>query len=109
MVDALVAGGVTGIEITYSTPNAEAVVSSVHSHYGDEIVLGWVTLTAPAQAESARAAGARFLVSSISEPGLVKAMVASGLLTMARALTPTEVYQVYQLGTDVVKRFSRDL
>jgi 2-dehydro-3-deoxyphosphogluconate aldolase/(4S)-4-hydroxy-2-oxoglutarate aldolase len=109
MVDALIKGGVLGIEITYSTPNAEEVVKTLAAKYGDQIVLGMGTLTKPEQAESAKKAGANYLVSPISEPVLVKTMVNTGLLTMAGALTPTEVYQVYSLGTDVVKIFPGSL
>ncbi len=109
MVDALVAGGVLGIEITYSTPKAEDVVAQLHKKYGEQILLGMGTLTQPAQAKTAKAAGARFLVSPICEAGLVKAMVASDLLVMAGALTPTEVYQAWQLGADVVKVFPGSL
>jgi 2-dehydro-3-deoxyphosphogluconate aldolase/(4S)-4-hydroxy-2-oxoglutarate aldolase len=109
MVDALVKGGVPGIEITYSTPNAEAVVKELNAKFGEGILLGMGTLTRPPQAESAKAAGAKFLVSPICEPGLVRAMVATGLLTMAGALTPTEVYQAYTLGADVVKIFPGSL
>jgi 2-dehydro-3-deoxyphosphogluconate aldolase/(4S)-4-hydroxy-2-oxoglutarate aldolase len=109
MVDALVAGGVSGIEITYSTPNAEEVVLELSSKYGDSIVLGMGTLTKPEQALSAKLAGASFLVSPICESKLVKAMVDSGLLCMAGALTPTEVYQAYSLGVDVVKVFPGSL
>lgn len=105
MVEALVNGGVIGIEITYSTPNAEDVVKTLAKKFGDSIVLGMGTLTKPEQAESAKAAGARFLVSPICETKLVKAMVNCGLLTMAGALTPTEVFQAYSLGTDIVKVF----
>jgi 2-dehydro-3-deoxyphosphogluconate aldolase/(4S)-4-hydroxy-2-oxoglutarate aldolase len=105
MVEALVAGGVKGIEITYSTPNAEDVVRKLAEKFGDGIVLGMGTLTEPAQALSAKAAGANFLVSPICEPELVRAMVASGLAVMAGAFTPTEVFQAYRLGTDVVKIF----
>jgi 2-dehydro-3-deoxyphosphogluconate aldolase/(4S)-4-hydroxy-2-oxoglutarate aldolase len=105
MVEALVEGGVLGIEITYSTPNAEEVVKTLDKKFGDRIVLGIGTLTKPEQAASAKAAGARFLVSPICETNLVKAMVASGLLTMAGAFTPTEVFQAYSVGTDVVKVF----
>jgi 2-dehydro-3-deoxyphosphogluconate aldolase/(4S)-4-hydroxy-2-oxoglutarate aldolase len=36
-------------------------------------------------------------------------MVSSGLLTMAGALTPTEVLQAYNLGADVVKIFPGSL
>ncbi len=109
IVDALVAGGVIGIEITYSTPHAEEVVSSLKYSYGDQILLGMGTLTKPEQALSAKTAGANFLVSPICEPNLVKAMVSSDLVTMAGALTPTEIFQAYQLGTDVVKVFPGEL
>jgi 2-dehydro-3-deoxyphosphogluconate aldolase / (4S)-4-hydroxy-2-oxoglutarate aldolase len=109
MVGALIKGGVLGIEITYSTPDAENVVKTLSSKFGDKIVLGMGTLTKIEQAGSAKAAGANFLVSPICEPTLVKAMVSSGLLTMAGALTPTEVFQAYSLGTDVVKIFPGSL
>jgi len=109
MVEALINGGVLGIEITYSTPDAESVVKTLSEKFGDRIVLGMGTLTKTDQAESAKAAGANFLVSPICEPALVKSMVASGLLTMAGALTPTEVFQAYSLGTDVVKIFPGSL
>jgi 2-dehydro-3-deoxyphosphogluconate aldolase/(4S)-4-hydroxy-2-oxoglutarate aldolase len=105
MVEALVAGGVMGIEITYSTPNAEDVVQTLSQKFGNDIVLGMGTLTKPEQALSAKQAGANFLVSPICEASLCKGMVASGLLSMAGALTPTEVYHAYSLGVDVVKIF----
>jgi 2-dehydro-3-deoxyphosphogluconate aldolase / (4S)-4-hydroxy-2-oxoglutarate aldolase len=109
MVEALVAGGVKGIEITYSTPNAEVVVIELKKKFGEEILLGMGTLTQPQQVESAKAAGAFFLVSPICEPSLLKTMAASGLVTMAGALTPTEVFQAYSLGSDVVKIFPGSL
>lgn len=109
MVAALIAGGVKGIEITYSTPDAETVVRQLADRYGDEIVLGMGTLTDPAQVPSAMAAGATFLVSPICERELVCAMVDSGLATMAGAFTATEVFQAYKLGTDVVKVFPGSL
>lgn len=109
MVEALLAGGVRGIEITYSTPDAEGVVRQLHDRFGGEILLGMGTLTEPAQAQSAREAGAQFLVSPICEPKLIGAMEESGLLTMAGAFTPTEVFQAYRLGADVVKIFPGSL
>jgi len=109
MVEALVTGGVLGIEITYSTPNAEEVVRTLSKMYGTRIVLGMGTLTKPEQALSAKEAGASFLVSPVCEPRLVKSMAESGLLNMAGALTPTEVLQAYNLGADVVKIFPGSL
>lgn len=109
MVEALVAGGVLGIEITYTTPNAEEVVRILSAQFGSTIVLGMGTLTRPEQASTAKEAGAGFLVSPICETSLVQGMVASGLLTMAGALTPTEVFHAYTLGVDVIKIFPGSL
>ena len=105
MVEALVAGGVQGIEITYTTPNAPHVVKTLDQTFGERIVLGMGTLTEPAQAQEAAQTGARFLVSPICEPELGSAMVATGMPVMIGALTPTEIYQAHRLGSDVVKIF----
>ncbi len=109
MVDALVAGGVFGIEITYSTPNAPEVVHSLAQKYGQEIMLGMGTLVEPAQATEAVQSGANFLVSPHCEKTLAEAMVATGLPVMIGALTPTEVMQAYRFGSDVVKIFPGSL
>lgn len=109
MVDALVAGGVVGIEITYSTPNAAAVVKSLDQAFGSRILLGMGTLTEPAQVDEALGAGAVFLVSPMVEHDLAHAMAASGVPCMMGALTPTEVWNAYKLGSDVVKLFPGSL
>ena len=109
MVDALVAGGVTGIEITYSTPNAAAVVRTLDERYGPRIVLGMGTLTRSGQVDEARDAGARFIVSPHTKAGLAEAMVASGLATMIWALSPTEIEDANDRGADVVKIFPASL
>lgn len=109
MVEALVAGGVTGIEITYSTPKAEEVVKTLNQTYGNKIILGMGTLTQPSQAETAKSAGASFLVSPVCEPQLIHEMVNTGLLVMAGALSPTEIYRAHTLGVDIVKIFPGSL
>jgi len=109
MVEALVAGGVYGIEITYTTPNAVGVVKSLDHTFGDHIVLGMGTLTEPRQAAEALGGGAKFLVSPLVETELGLAMIATGLPTMIGALTPTEVFQAYRMGSDVVKIFPGNL
>ena len=109
IVEALVAGGVTGIEITFTTPQAAEVAAIVHQRYGDEIVLGMGTVTEVSQVEAARQAGAQFLVSPHTEAELGRAMVASGLAVMMGALTPSEVMQAHRLGSQVVKLFPGSL
>ncbi len=109
MVDALVAGGVLGIEITYSTPNAPQVVKALAQQFGDQIILGMGTLTEIEHAEMAVSAGASFLVSPHCEKMLAEAMVDTGLPVMIGALTPSEVMQAYRYGSDVVKIFPGSL
>ncbi|MFN2195878.1 MAG: bifunctional 4-hydroxy-2-oxoglutarate aldolase/2-dehydro-3-deoxy-phosphogluconate aldolase [Anaerolineales bacterium] len=109
MVEALVAGGVTGIEITYTTPRAAEVVQALDETFGAEIVLGMGTLTDPAQAAEAAQAGAKFLVSPHTEAELAAAMTGTGLAVMLGAFTPSEVMQAVRLGSDVVKIFPGSL
>jgi 2-dehydro-3-deoxyphosphogluconate aldolase/(4S)-4-hydroxy-2-oxoglutarate aldolase len=105
MVEALIQGGVYGIEITYSTPSAAEVTSHLNQTFGEDILLGMGTLTLPEQALEAKEAGARFIVSPICNLELGQAMVSTGLAVMIGALTPSEIYQAYNLGSDIVKLF----
>lgn len=109
MVEALVAGGVYGIEITYSTPDAPQVVETLARKFEDRILLGMGTLTEVEHAEQAIEAGAKFLVSPHCEKTLAEAMVATGVPVMIGALTPSEVMQAYRFGSDVVKVFPGSL
>ncbi|HEY42422.1 MAG TPA: bifunctional 4-hydroxy-2-oxoglutarate aldolase/2-dehydro-3-deoxy-phosphogluconate aldolase [Anaerolineae bacterium] len=109
MVDALVAGGVYGIEITYTTPNAPEVVKALDEKFGNQILLGMGTLTKPEHAVTAKEAGALFIVSPHCSEELAKAMVETGLAVMIGALTPSEVVQAREWGADVVKVFPGSL
>jgi 2-dehydro-3-deoxyphosphogluconate aldolase/(4S)-4-hydroxy-2-oxoglutarate aldolase len=108
-VHALVRGGVLGIEITYSTPEAPDVVQRLKDKYGDDVLLGMGTLTRPAQAQEASAAGAQFLVSPHTEDKLGESMFTTGLAVMFGALTPSEVVRANELGADIVKIFPGSL
>jgi 2-dehydro-3-deoxyphosphogluconate aldolase / (4S)-4-hydroxy-2-oxoglutarate aldolase len=105
MVEALVLGGVTGIEITFSTPEAGRVVRSLDEKFGDKILLGMGTLTRSTQAEEALLAGARFLVSPHTDDVLADAMKKNGLPFMMGAFTPSEVFRSFSLGSQIVKLF----
>jgi 2-dehydro-3-deoxyphosphogluconate aldolase/(4S)-4-hydroxy-2-oxoglutarate aldolase len=109
MIEALVDGGVYGIEVTYSTPNAAEVVETIHQKMGERLLLGMGTLTDPEQAAEAKAAGASFLVSPHYEAELAEAMCTSGLAVMIGAFTPSEVFRAYKSGSDVVKIFPGSL
>lgn len=103
--DALVEGGVTGLEITYSTPDAASVIRTLAERYGDAAYIGAGTVTTVQQALEASDAGARFLVSPGTLPELTGAMLGTGSVVLTGALTPTEVMTAVALGVDVVKLF----
>ncbi len=103
--EALVRGGITGLEITYSTPDAPAVIAALDEEFGDAIYLGAGTVTRPDQAREAADAGARFLVSPGTMAQVVEAMLATGRVVLPGALTPSEVMQCVTLGAHVVKIF----
>lgn len=108
-VDALVAGGVTGIEITYSTPQPAEVIREIARRHGAGVYLGAGTITKPEQAAEVAEAGAQFLVSPGTVPAVAAAMLATGRVTMLGALTPTEIMTALDLGADVVKVFPASL
>jgi 2-dehydro-3-deoxyphosphogluconate aldolase/(4S)-4-hydroxy-2-oxoglutarate aldolase len=108
-VDALVAGGVYGVEITYSTPEAATAISEVARRHGDAVYLGAGTVLSTAQAREAVDAGATFLVSPGTEENLVNSMKDTGVAVFSGALTPSEVMTALRLGVDAVKIFPASL
>lgn len=106
---ALIRGGVTGVEVTYSTPDARAVIAELRRRHGEAALIGAGTVTTPEQAEESAGAGAQFLVSPGTLPNLARAMLATGLTTMTGAMTPTEVMGAIALGVDVIKVFPASL
>ena len=107
--DAIIRGGIPGIEVTYSTPDAPAVIRELIARHGDAAYIGAGTVTTPEQAAAAAEAGAEFLVSPGTLPALTRAMLDTGKVVMTGALTPTEVMTALELGVDVVKIFPASL
>jgi 2-dehydro-3-deoxyphosphogluconate aldolase/(4S)-4-hydroxy-2-oxoglutarate aldolase len=107
--EAIIRGGVTGIEVTFSTPDAPAVIRELIARHGDAAHIGAGTVTTVEQATAAADAGAEFLVSPGTLPALTRAMLDTGRVVMTGAMTPTEVMGALELGVDVVKIFPASL
>jgi 2-dehydro-3-deoxyphosphogluconate aldolase/(4S)-4-hydroxy-2-oxoglutarate aldolase len=105
VVGALIEGGVLGIEITFTTPEAPRVIRDLDEEYGDRILLGAGTVTTHEQVEQSAEAGAVFLVSPGSDPDLLPAMLGTGLLVLPGTLTPSEIMLARSLGAPAVKLF----
>jgi 2-dehydro-3-deoxyphosphogluconate aldolase/(4S)-4-hydroxy-2-oxoglutarate aldolase len=104
MSQALVRGGVLGIEITFSTPGAPDAIARVERELPDTLV-GAGTVLSLAQLDAAANAGASFLVSPHFDEALVAAAKERGVPFLAGALTPTEVVRAWQAGVSCVKLF----
>ena len=108
-VHALIDGGVKGIEITYSTPNASEVVKTLFKEYHDEILLGMGTITHPDQVKIAIDSGAKFIVSPIFDRQLARAFIDSKALSIIGCFTPTEIFHANEMGADIIKVFPGQL
>ena len=103
--EALVEGGVLGIEITFTTPEADLAIQDLKDRHGDSILLGAGTVITREQTERAASCGAAFLVSPGCDPDLLPTMLGTGLLVLPGALTPSEVMLARRLGAGAVKLF----
>ena len=108
-VDALVAGGITGIEVTYTTPDTADVIRTALDRYGDSALIGAGTVTKPSRAREAADAGARFIVTPGTWPAVAQAVVATAVPAMFGAFTASEVMTAIELGATAVKLFPAGL
>jgi 2-dehydro-3-deoxyphosphogluconate aldolase/(4S)-4-hydroxy-2-oxoglutarate aldolase len=103
--DAMIAGGISVVEVTMTVPDAVDVLRELKQKYGTQLILGSGTVTHPKEAESTIEAGAEFVVSPSIHPDVVQATKSAHKLSIPGALTPTEVITAHRLGADYVKVF----
>jgi 2-dehydro-3-deoxyphosphogluconate aldolase/(4S)-4-hydroxy-2-oxoglutarate aldolase len=106
--DALLAGGVTAIEITMTTPNAIDAIRDATSRLGERALIGVGTVLDAATCSSAIAAGALFVVSPILREELVAVAHRADRPVMLGAYTPTEAQLAHEAGSDFIKIFPAD-
>jgi 2-dehydro-3-deoxyphosphogluconate aldolase/(4S)-4-hydroxy-2-oxoglutarate aldolase len=109
VAEALLAGGLQAIEITYTVPGADQVIAAVRRTLGDRIVLGAGTVLDPETARNALLAGAQFLVAPVVNLDVIRLARRYGAVVMPGAFSPTEVLTAWEAGADVVKIFPADV
>jgi 2-dehydro-3-deoxyphosphogluconate aldolase/(4S)-4-hydroxy-2-oxoglutarate aldolase len=105
VVKAMIAGGVTVVEVTMTVPGAIDVLKELKQEYGDKLLLGSGTVTTAEQAEATIDAGAEFVVSPSLHPAVIAMTKKKGKLSIPGSLTPTEVITAWEAGADYVKIF----
>jgi 2-dehydro-3-deoxyphosphogluconate aldolase / (4S)-4-hydroxy-2-oxoglutarate aldolase len=105
LAEALIAGGITVVEVTMTVPGAVELLRELKREHGDRLLLGSGTVTDVGQAQATIAAGAEFVVSPSFHPEVVGRTRAMGKVAIPGALTPTEVIAAWRDGADYVKIF----
>ncbi len=100
---ALLAGGITCIEVTFRSAAAEEGIAILSRIPG--LLVGAGTIRSVEQVRAAKRAGARFVVSPGLREDVVAHALAEGIAVSPGVCTPTEVERALDLGVKVLKFF----
>jgi 2-dehydro-3-deoxyphosphogluconate aldolase/(4S)-4-hydroxy-2-oxoglutarate aldolase len=103
--EALLAGGLTALEITMTTPNALALIREAIKRFGARAVIGVGTVMTPEMCLDAIKAGAAFVVTPIMKPEIARMAQGADRVCILGAFTPTEAQLAYEAGADFIKIF----
>ncbi len=104
VVEAIVKGGISIIEITLNSKNAEECIHRVSKEF-PQCLVGAGTVIGVDAATRAIESSAKFLVSPVTDLDMLAVCQQVGITSMAGALTPTEAWQASLAGADFVKLF----
>jgi 2-dehydro-3-deoxyphosphogluconate aldolase/(4S)-4-hydroxy-2-oxoglutarate aldolase len=104
LAEALLAGGLTCVEITFRTLSAREGLAAIREAH-PEILLGAGTVLEEEQVDTAVEAGADFAVAPGTSPEVVRASQQRGLPMLAGTCTPSDVERARRLGLRLLKFF----
>jgi 2-dehydro-3-deoxyphosphogluconate aldolase/(4S)-4-hydroxy-2-oxoglutarate aldolase len=105
VMEALQRGGVLSIELTLSTPGVWEELPLLQERFGDSVEIGVGTVTEAAEAGTALDLGAAYIVTPVTDPGVISVCVERGVPVYPGGLTPTELHTGWKLGATAVKVF----
>lgn len=104
LADALIAGGLYCVEITFRTAAAAEAIRSIRKNY-PEMLTGAGTVLSIEQAQIAIDSGAEFLVSPGTNPRVIEFCLKHSVTIFPGVCTPTEVEMALAAGAGVLKFF----
>ena len=104
VIDCLVFGGVTTLEVTANTPGYCQAITAARKKYPD-VLIGAGTVINVERAQQAIDAGAQFIVTPNTESSVVEIAHKHGLPVLMGALTPTDIAQAININADFIKVF----
>jgi 2-dehydro-3-deoxyphosphogluconate aldolase/(4S)-4-hydroxy-2-oxoglutarate aldolase len=102
-LEAAIAGGFRIVEVTLTTPDALEHIAALAERHG--LVVGAGTVLSVDAAKEAMAAGARFLVSPVTDPQVITFCRQHDLVSVPGTFTPTEMMAAHRAGADLIKLF----
>jgi 2-dehydro-3-deoxyphosphogluconate aldolase/(4S)-4-hydroxy-2-oxoglutarate aldolase len=109
VAEALLAGGVDVMEVTFTVPKAHQVLERVADKLGNRVLLGAGTVLDTETCRAAFLAGAEFIVSPAVNVSVIEMCKRYSKPVMPGAFTPTEVVTAWQAGADIVKIFPSEI
>ena len=105
VAEALYLGGVRLLEITMNSVEPLAAIRSVSEAWGGRMVVGAGTVLDMDMVEAAVSAGARFVLSPVVDPDVIRKTKELGAVSIPGAYTATEIFTAYRSGADIIKVF----
>lgn len=105
IADAIVAGGISVLEVTMTVPGAIEVIRTLAQQSKTGLLIGAGSVLDPETARACMLAGAQFIVSPVLNLKTIALCRRYGVAVLPGALTPTEVLTAWEAGADVVKVF----
>jgi 2-dehydro-3-deoxyphosphogalactonate aldolase len=106
---ALVAAGISLIEVPLNSPDPLASIEAIIAAVGDKALVGAGTVLDAGQVRALAALGARLVVAPNCNPDVIGAAVASGMVALPGVLTPTEMFAAIAAGAQGLKIFPAEL
>lgn len=103
-VEAVANGGIPIVEITMTVPEAVGLISHI-ARFHPKVVVGAGTVLKLETAQQCVDAGAGFITAPGFSSKIVEFAVKQGVAVFPGALTPTEVVEAWEAGSDFVKVF----